>query len=335
MKNPFHFYGFTLLLIISFIIILHPYEFLVNASETNKDKNKDSDGDGLTDLDEINIYKTAPKKADTDSDGINDGKEVNGWIWFLIEKQGFCDDLSNDVIPEGSNLKNLCIVQKTNPLLIDTDRDGNNDFFEYNFLLANALDGDQDNDGLVDGLEVGPNSKYRTSFLQIDTDGDGVSDGQEVTSGTDPLDPTDNPEASRKLTERDRLQNPLAGLPFPPRSTAINPPLVTPPLSTHSEPGNEPPRVFSQTLTIQKNRPIQVVLFATDPNGQDQLTFYIRSNPIQGQLGSQIMYVDRTTAKVLYTPAQNAIGRDIFTFWAFDGKEFSRDQGRITINILP
>ena len=40
------------------------------------DKNQDTDGDGLTDLDEINKYKTHYLFADTDNDGINDGEAV-------------------------------------------------------------------------------------------------------------------------------------------------------------------------------------------------------------------------------------------------------------------
>lgn len=39
-------------------------------------KNKDTDGDGLSDYDELNIYHTSPYLADTDSDGIPDGVEV-------------------------------------------------------------------------------------------------------------------------------------------------------------------------------------------------------------------------------------------------------------------
>ncbi|MBW2738102.1 MAG: fibronectin type III domain-containing protein [Deltaproteobacteria bacterium] len=39
----------------------------------------DSDGDGLTDDDEIAVYKTDPNNADTDGDGITDGNEVEYW----------------------------------------------------------------------------------------------------------------------------------------------------------------------------------------------------------------------------------------------------------------
>ena len=39
--------------------------------------NPDSDGDGLTDGDEVQRYKTDPNKKDTDGDGIKDGDEVN------------------------------------------------------------------------------------------------------------------------------------------------------------------------------------------------------------------------------------------------------------------
>lgn len=39
-------------------------------------KTKDTDGDGLSDYDEINVYKTSPYLEDTDGDGVNDGEEV-------------------------------------------------------------------------------------------------------------------------------------------------------------------------------------------------------------------------------------------------------------------
>lgn len=49
------------------------------SEEPNSDqalKNKDTDGDGLNDYDELNIYKTSPYIEDTDSDSVNDGEEI-------------------------------------------------------------------------------------------------------------------------------------------------------------------------------------------------------------------------------------------------------------------
>jgi hypothetical protein len=37
---------------------------------------KDTDGDGLTDFEEINLYNTSPYLEDTDSDGLSDGEEI-------------------------------------------------------------------------------------------------------------------------------------------------------------------------------------------------------------------------------------------------------------------
>lgn len=47
---------------------------------TGKDASQDSDGDGITDFDEVTIYRTDPRVADSDSDGFVDGVEVlNGY----------------------------------------------------------------------------------------------------------------------------------------------------------------------------------------------------------------------------------------------------------------
>lgn len=40
-------------------------------------RSKDTDGDGLSDWDEFNIYNTSPYLEDSDSDGFSDGEEVN------------------------------------------------------------------------------------------------------------------------------------------------------------------------------------------------------------------------------------------------------------------
>jgi hypothetical protein len=39
-------------------------------------KSKDTDGDGLSDYDELNVYHTSPYIKDSDSDGIPDGTEI-------------------------------------------------------------------------------------------------------------------------------------------------------------------------------------------------------------------------------------------------------------------
>lgn len=39
---------------------------------------RDTDGDGLSDYDEINVYRTSAYLEDTDSDGLSDYEEING-----------------------------------------------------------------------------------------------------------------------------------------------------------------------------------------------------------------------------------------------------------------
>jgi len=82
----------------------------------------DTDGDGLTDSEEINQYKTSPLKADTDGDKLEDGKEVSQF--------------------------------KTDPLKMDTDGDGLNDFDELMSYKTNPLKADTDGGTVNDKVEV-------------------------------------------------------------------------------------------------------------------------------------------------------------------------------------
>lgn len=50
---------------------------VADPSTADNNKNKDTDKDGLTDYEEINIYRTDPLKADTDGDGYSDFVEVS------------------------------------------------------------------------------------------------------------------------------------------------------------------------------------------------------------------------------------------------------------------
>lgn len=67
----------------------------------------------------------------------------------------------------------------------DPDRDGLTNLQEYQ-LDTNPNNPDSDGDGLTDGDEV---NKYHTNPLLADTDGYGIPDGIEVQTGTEPLSP--------------------------------------------------------------------------------------------------------------------------------------------------
>jgi len=92
--------------------------------------NPDTDGDGLKDIAEINVYGTSITNTDTDGDGLSDSAEVN--------------------------------THHTNPAIADTDGDGFSDGVEI-AKGTNPLDplshpvlatGDINNDGIVDLADV-------------------------------------------------------------------------------------------------------------------------------------------------------------------------------------
>lgn len=120
-------------------------------------KTIDSDGDGISDYDEINLYKTDPRKADTDGDGLSDYAEL--------------------------------MQHRTDPLKVDTDGDGISDQAEVTSYNTNPLKKDSDGDSLSDYDEI---TKYKTNPLLADTDKGSVNDAEEIAAGTNPLDPRDD-----------------------------------------------------------------------------------------------------------------------------------------------
>ncbi|OGF23208.1 hypothetical protein A3D45_01350 [Candidatus Falkowbacteria bacterium RIFCSPHIGHO2_02_FULL_42_9] len=88
----------------------------------------DSDNDGVSDKDEIEIYQTDPNQADTDGDGYNDWRELNS---------GF-----SPLNPAKVKLENN-----------DTDGDGLSDRMELNFH-TDLTNPDTDGDGYEDGAEI-------------------------------------------------------------------------------------------------------------------------------------------------------------------------------------
>jgi len=174
---------------------------------------EDTDNDGLNDYDEIFKYLTDPFSPDTDGDGLLDGYEATvtqtdplKWdtdadsIWYPNELGEMTWPMS-----DGDEV----LVYHTNPLFSDTDHDGISDSMELylasgkipSYVLAepiplDPLCNDTDHDGLLDGVELGVEnttdivypyvsfkliSPYNTSAVNPDTDGDGLSDFEEVT----------------------------------------------------------------------------------------------------------------------------------------------------------
>ena len=74
-------------------------EIFTEAGQKQETTNKDSDGDGLTDWDEENLYNTSPYLEDTDSDGILDNVEVNNGTDPNCKEGGNC---SVDILEEES-----------------------------------------------------------------------------------------------------------------------------------------------------------------------------------------------------------------------------------------
>jgi outer membrane protein OmpA-like peptidoglycan-associated protein len=141
-------------------------------------KNPDTDGDGLTDGEEVLKYKTNPLNGDTDNDGLKDGDEVKIYSTDPIKP-----DTDDDGLRDQEEVSNY----KTDPLNPDTDSDGLKDGGEINAYKTDPLKQDTDEDDLSDGDEL---NKYKTEPVNPDTDGDNLKDGAEVNIfKTDPLKP--------------------------------------------------------------------------------------------------------------------------------------------------
>ena len=140
----------------------------------------DTDGDGLSDGDEVKKYTTNPLKADSDGDGLSDGDEI-----LKYHTDPMKADTDGDGLSDGDEV----LTYKTDPSKADTDGDGLSDGDEVTKYKTNPLNVDTDGDGLNDNDEV---TKYKSDPTKADTDGGSVNDGTEVARGTDPLNPADD-----------------------------------------------------------------------------------------------------------------------------------------------
>ncbi|MCB0517406.1 MAG: hypothetical protein H6577_23815 [Lewinellaceae bacterium] len=191
----------------------------------------DDDGDGVPDLQDIDPHN---KNSDSDGDGLSDDLETGGDHVYNpgVDTNPLDDDTDNDGIKDGvedTNKDGDTQATETNPLMADTDGDGLTDgeedtnkngvidagesdpldkcspsaiFPTCDFDqdgLSNAVDFDDDKDGVPDSLDVNdynPNS---------DSDGDLIPDNTETGNDgvynpnvdSDPLNPCDpNPNVA-------------------------------------------------------------------------------------------------------------------------------------------
>lgn len=149
---------------------------------------EDTDHDGLLDIDEVYSSHTDPTKEDSNFDGINDG--IQSWT-SDFDGDGIRDIVDMDVDGDG-DLND----EDQNPFTVpevDTDKDGLPDALEF-ALGTNYLNPDTDGDGIKDG------EQYYTISLSSDFDGDGIldladtdddddgkTDATEKAGGTNPL----------------------------------------------------------------------------------------------------------------------------------------------------
>jgi len=155
--------------------------------------NADCDGDGLTTEEETTLG-TDPNNEDTDGDNITDGDEVNNGSNPL----NACDPVSTGLGSDDCDLDGLTnddeLLVGTDPNNPDTDGDGDNDGEEVNNGTSPidpcdpTIDavGTADCDG--DGLDNDGELLAGTDNNNPDTDEDGLTDGEEVFGGSDPLD---------------------------------------------------------------------------------------------------------------------------------------------------
>ena len=183
-----------------------------NFGNLDQGPDDDPDGDGLSNLDELN-NGTDPNDPDTDDDGLSDSEEIGD--------------------------------HNTDPLNPDTDGDGLSDFDEANHPCLDPLDPDTDDDGFSDKVEADlgsdpcdpasipedsdddglPDEWEMDNFGNLDQgpgddpDGDGLTNLEELSHGTDPNDSDTDDDGFSDKTEVDYGSDPLDESSYPCQSS--------------------------------------------------------------------------------------------------------------------
>jgi hypothetical protein len=137
----------------------------------------DTDGDGVADGDEGNLYGTDPTVADTDGDGVSDGGELFDLRTAPLLWNDFAAESPDAALKEGAAAGSAPVDAED--------------------VATSTTSVDSDNDRLADADEAA----FGTDPTTPDADGDGYYDGDEVNLGTDPLDPASFPTEEHPPSE--------------------------------------------------------------------------------------------------------------------------------------
>lgn len=148
-------------------------QFAFLSDSNPADATADQDSDGLTNLQEITLG-TDLELDDTDADGLSDGDEVN-----IHTTNPFISDTDGDTLTDGDEIN----LHSSNPLNIDTD----NDFFKDAYEVANLSD-PADANSTPDGVTVSILGTGTASLLTsdiTDRENNGVESADPNNSGFD------------------------------------------------------------------------------------------------------------------------------------------------------
>ena len=93
---------------------------------------------------------------------------------------------------------------------------------------------------------------------------------------------------------------------------------------------NHVPVAISQSIVVNMNNPIDIILTASDLDVNDNLTASIVTFPKHGNLSS----INQNTGILTYSPNSNFVGNDSFMYTVSDGKAISTS-APVSIRVVP